>query len=171
LAALSAGATSALLVVLAREHLGLPASGYGLLLGAIGIGAVLGPLLLTRLVSDPGRPAFVFGPYLLRGGVDFVLAAFAALPVALVALAAYGLGTSSGAVTFNSLLQSHTPDDARGRVFASFDLLWQLGRLVSLIVGGVVAEALGIQAVYYGGGCLLVLAAAMGWAGWSSQRR
>lgn len=85
LAALSAGATSALLVVLAREHLGLPDSGYGLLLGAIGVGAVLGPLLLTRLVSNPRRPAFVFGPYLLRGGVDFALAAVAALPVALVA--------------------------------------------------------------------------------------
>ncbi|MDF3051605.1 MAG: transporter, partial [Pseudonocardia sp.] len=123
LAALSAGATSALLVVLARDHLGLPASGYGLLPGAIGVGAVLGPLLLTRLVSNPRRPAFVFGPYLLRGGVDFVLAAVTAVPVALVALAAYGLGTSSGAVTFNSLLQSHTPDEVRGRVFASFDLL------------------------------------------------
>ena len=170
LAALSAGATSALLVVLAREHLGLPSSGYGLLLGAIGVGAVLGPLLLTRLVSNPRRAAFVFGPYLLRGGVDFVLAAFAALPVALVALAAYGLGTSSGAVTFNSLLQSHTPDEARGRVFASFDLLWQLGRLVSLLVGGFVAEAFGIQAVYYAGGCLLVAAAIVGWTGLHGTR-
>jgi hypothetical protein len=35
------------------------------------------------------------------------------------------------AVTVNSLLQAHTPDDARGRVFASFDLLRQLGCLVS----------------------------------------
>ena len=53
---------------------------------------------------------------LLRGLlVDLVLATFASLPVALVALAAYGLGTSSGAVTFNSLLQAHTPPEARGR--------------------------------------------------------
>lgn len=109
LAALSAGATSALLVVLARDHLALPPDGYGLLLGAIGIGAVLGPFLLTRLVSDPRRPVFVFGPYVLRGLVDLALATFTALPLALVALAFYGMGTSSGAVTFNSLLQTHTP--------------------------------------------------------------
>jgi hypothetical protein len=115
LAALSAGATSALLVVLAREHLELPPSGYGFLLGAIGVGAALGPLVLTRLVSDPRRPAFVFGPYVVRGVVDLVLATFAALPIALVALAIYGLGTSSGAVTFNSLLQGHTPEHLRGR--------------------------------------------------------
>ncbi|MHA6628729.1 MFS transporter [Pseudonocardia sichuanensis] len=165
LAALSAGATSALLVVLARDHLRLEPSGYGLLLGAIGIGAVLGPLVLTSLVTNPRRPAFVFGPYLLRGVVDVVLAAVTALPVALAALAVYGLGTSSGAVTFNSLLQSHTPEPVRGRVFASFDMLWQLGRLLSLLLGGALAAAIGIQAVYYLGGALLIAAAVIGWAG------
>ena len=163
LAALSAGATSALLVVLAREHLELPPSGYGFLLGAIGVGAALGPLLLTRLVSNPRRPAFVFGPYVVRGVVDVVVATFAALPVALVALAVYGLGTSSGAVTFNSLLQAHTPEHLRGRIFASFDVFWQLGRLASLLVGGLLAAAIGIQAVYYLGGALLLLAAVIGW--------
>ncbi len=165
LAALSAGATSALLVVLARDHLALPPSGYGLLLGAVGVGAVLGPFVLTRLVTDPRRPAFVFGPYALRGVVDLVLAATAALPVALVALAVYGLGTSSGAVAFTSLLQSRTPADLRGRVFAGFDMLWQLGRLVSLLLGGILAAAVGIQAVYALGGVLLLLAAAIGWSG------
>lgn len=97
LAALSAGATSALLVVLAGDHLHLAPSGYGLLLGAIGVGAVLGPFLLTRLVDDPRRPLFVFGPYVLRGLVDLVLATFIALRIALVALAVYGMDTSSGA--------------------------------------------------------------------------
>lgn len=165
LAALSAGATSALLVVLARDHLDLDPSGYGLLLGAIGIGAVLGPFLLTRLVSDPRRPLFVFGPFVLRGVVDIALAIFTALPVALVALAVYGLGTSTGAVTFNSLLQAHVPEGARGRIFASFDVLWQLGRLISLLIGGLLAAWLGIQSVYYLGGLLLLLAAGLGWSG------
>ncbi len=169
LAALSAGATSALLVVLASEHLDLAPSGYGLLLGAIGIGAVLGPYVLTRWVTDPRRPAYVFGPYVLRGTVDLVLATFTALPVALLALAAYGLGTSTGAVTFTSLLQSQTPSEIRGRVFAGFDLIWQLGRLVSLLLGGLLAAALGIQAVYYLGGGLLLLAGVIGWRGVRTQ--
>jgi len=170
LAALSAGATSALLVVLAAQHLRTGAGGYGLLLGAIGVGAAAGPLLLTRLISDPRRPAFVFGPYLLRGLIDLVLATVTALPVALVALAGYGLGTSTGAVTFNSLLQSRTPTAARGRVFAAFDLLWQLGRLGSLVLGGLAADTLGIQAVYYLGAALLLLAAAIGWHGLRARR-
>lgn len=43
LAAVSAGDTSALLVVLAAEHLAAPADAYGLLVAAIGVGAALGP--------------------------------------------------------------------------------------------------------------------------------
>lgn len=72
----------------------------------------------------------MFGPYLLRGLVDLVLASVRSLPVAAVTLAGYGLGTSTGAVTFNSLLQSHVTDRTRGRVFALMDLLWQTGRLL-----------------------------------------
>jgi MFS family permease len=158
LAALSAGATSALLVVLAERHLGVGADGFGLLIGAIGVGAALGPLLLARLSSNPRRPGLVFGPLLLRGAVDFILAAFTSMGVAVAALAAYGVGTSTGAVTFNSLLQAETPAEQRGRVFAGFDALWQAGRLVSLGLGGVLADALGVRVVYYLGGALLLLA-------------
>jgi predicted MFS family arabinose efflux permease len=165
LAALSAGATSALLVVLAGRHLGVGPGGFGLLLGAIGVGAALGPLLLARLVSNPRRPALVFGPLLLRGLVDLVLATARSLVVAMVALAVYGVGTSTGMVTYNSLLQAEVSPEARGRVFVSFDLLWQAGRLASLVLGGVVADALGIRAVYYLGGVLLLVAGMIGFAG------
>lgn len=162
LAALSAGATSALLVVYAGDRLAVGGAGYGLLLAAIGVGAVLGPLALLRLVPDPARPVFVFGPFALRGLVDLVLAATTRLPVAAGALVGYGLGTSTGAVTFTSLLQAKTEDRLRGRVLASMDLLWQTGRLASLGIGGVLAETAGIAAVYAFGGLLLLVAAGYG---------
>jgi hypothetical protein len=135
LATLSAGATSALLVVYIRAHLHAPPAGYGIALAAIGIGAAAGPLLLVRLIRDPTRAGWVFGPYAVRGGVDLTLAAVTTLPPAAVAVAAYGLGTSTGAVTFNSLLQATVPDTVRGRVMATFDLIWQAGRLASVGVG------------------------------------
>jgi predicted MFS family arabinose efflux permease len=122
-------------------------------------------LLLARLVSNPRRPALVFGPLLLRGLVDLVLASTRSLVIAMGALAAYGVGTSTGMVTYNSLLQAEVALEARGRVFAGFDLLWQAGRLASLVLGGVAADALGIRAVYYLGGVLLLVAGAAGFAG------
>src|SRR5205823_2367750 len=115
--------------------------GFGLLLGAIGAGAALGPLLLTRLTTNPRRPALVFGPYLLRGLVDLILATTRNLPTAAAALALYGVGTSTGMVTYNSLLQAEVPSQNRGRVFAGFDMIWQTGRLASLGLGGVTADA------------------------------
>ena len=77
---------------------------------------------------------------------------------------AHGVGTSTGAVTFNSSLQAKTPDRLRGRVFAGFDMPWQTGCLLSMILGGLLADAVGIRAVYYAGAIGLAAAAA-GWSG------
>jgi hypothetical protein len=41
-------------------------------------------------------------------------------------------------------------------------MLWQTGRLLSLIGGGLLADAVGIRAVYLLGGLLLLTAAAVG---------
>jgi MFS family permease len=165
LAALSAGATSALLVVLAERHLIAGPNGFGLLLGAIGVGAAIGPLLLARLTTNPRQPALIFGPYLLRGVVDLVLAATRNLAVAMTALAFYGVGTSAGMVTYNSLLQAQVIDHRRGRVFAGFDMVWQTGRLASIALGGLAADTLGIRAVYILGGILLLFAGTIGLLG------
>jgi MFS family permease len=166
LAALSAGATSALLVVLARERLHTSGSGFGLTLAAIGIGAFTGPVLLSRFARRASHPGVVFGAFGLRGLVDLVLASVRTLPAALGALFAYGFGTSTGSVTFSSVIQSYVPDRTRGRVFAAFDLIWQAMRLVSLIAGGLLADAYGIRAVYYIGGLLLLAAAITGTTAW-----
>ena len=169
-AALSAGATSALLVVLAAQHLHTTGIGYGLLLSAIGVGAFTGPLLLTRPSPRVRSPGVVFGAFGLRGLVDLVLATVTALPAAVAASAFYGLGTSTGNVTFATLIQTHVPPELRGRVFSAFDLIWQSMRLVSLLLGGYLANTLGIRAVYYTGGALLLVAALTGLSAARPQR-
>lgn len=162
LAALSAGATSALLVVLAERHLHTGAARFGLLIGAIGVGAGLGPLVLQRLVRDVRRTGWLFGPYLLRGLVDLALATTTSLAAALGALGVYGVGTSTGNVTYHTILQSGMPHHIRGRVFAFYDVVWQTARLASIVVGGVLADTYGITVVYYLGGGLLLAAGLVG---------
>jgi predicted MFS family arabinose efflux permease len=44
---------------------------------------------------------------------------------------------------------------------ATFDITWQMGRLASLGIGAVLADQIGIQAVYVLGGVLLLFAAAL----------
>lgn len=163
LAALSAGATSALLVVLAARRLHTSGGGYGLLLGAIAAGAFTGPILLARLpAAARRRPAIVFAAFGLRGLVDLVLASVTALPALLGALVCYGVGTSTGNVAFSTVIQTHLQDRLRGRAFSAFDLIWQSMRLASLLLGGLLADTVGIRAVYYLGGILLAAAALAG---------
>ena len=161
LAALSAGATSALLVVLAQDRLG-GGGGYGLLVAAIGVGAALAPLLVVRRLRDPRRPLLVFGPYAVWDLVDLVLSIVTTVPLATGALLFYGLSTSTGNVPFSSLLQSRVPEGLRGRAFAGFDVLWQTGRLLSLLGGGLLADAVGIRSVYLLGRLLLLAPAGVG---------
>jgi len=163
LAALSAGATSALLVVLAARRLHAAGSGYGLLLAGIGAGAFAGPFLLRRLTTRTHYGLrLLFGALGMRGMVDLVLSLVTSLPAAAGALVLYGLGTSTGNVMFSSLLQTHLPEQLRGRVFAAFDFIWNSMRLLSLLLGGVLADVYGIQAVYVTGGVLLLAAALAG---------
>lgn len=118
--------------------------------------------MVLRRIEDPRRPLFVFGPYAVRGLVDLVLVLATSVPLAAAALVVYGLSTSTGSVTFSSLVQSRVPAHLRGRAFAGFDILWQTGRMLSLLVGGLLADTLGIRAVYLLGGLLLLAAAAVG---------
>lgn len=130
LASLSAGATSGLLVVLAVESLDVGPSGFGALLACIGAGAALGPLLLRRFVRA-GDKRWLFGPYALRGAVDLALATVRSPIAAGGALGLYGVGTSTGMISYQSTLQTTVPAEVRGRAFALYDVMWNAARLTS----------------------------------------
>ncbi|HEY8742617.1 MAG TPA: MFS transporter [Chloroflexota bacterium] len=160
LAALATGGTSALLVVLASRHLHLPPAGFSWLLLAIGAGALVGPFLLPRRLG--ADPRLVFWPYVWRGLGDILLALLTPFPIALFLLFTYGLGTSTGAVTYSTMVQQRIPDRLRGRVFATLDVVWATGDIASIGLAGLLVDRTGIVAVYLGGGALLMLAGALG---------
>lgn len=161
LASMSAGATSGLLVVLADRWLGVGPGGFGALLGAIGIGAAAGPLLLRRFITA-GDKRWLFGPFAVRGGVDLTLATVANPAVAGGALVVYGMSTSSGMVAYQSTLQTLVPAETRGRAFAFYDVLWNSARLLSLAIGGVLVDIVDVRIVYLLSGGLLFVAAVVG---------
>jgi MFS family permease len=164
LASFAVGATGALLVVLAERHLRLAPAGFAWLIGAIGAGALLGPLIPNTLARDYRDARWLFVPYIIRGVGDVLIAVVMPLPVALVILFVYGLNTSTGMVVFSSTVQGAVPEDVRGRVFTLLDVTWNLMRLLSLALGGVLVDALGIAPVYWLGGTLLALAGVLGLA-------
>lgn len=162
LASFAVGATGAMLVVLSERHLDLQPAGFAWLVGAIGAGALLGPLIPNALAKDYRDARWLFVPYIVRGIGDVLLAIFTPLPVALLILFVYGLNTSTGMVVFSSTVQGAVPDQVRGRVFTLLDVSWNAMRLLSLALGAVMVDAVGIQPLFWTGGALLALAGILG---------
>jgi MFS family permease len=162
LASLATGATSAMLVVLAEQHLNLPPEGFAWLIGAIGAGSLLGPLIPNTLARDYRDARWLFVPYVLRGVGDVMLAVVTPLPIAMLILFVYGLNASTGVVVFNSTIQDAVPETVRGRVFTLLDIVWNAMRLLSLGLGGVLADLVGIRWVFWAGGLLLTVAGLLG---------
>lgn len=161
-ASFAVGATGAMLVVLSEQHLDLRPSGFAWLVGAIGVGALLGPLIPNTLAKDYRNARWLFVPYIIRGIGDVLIAIFTPLPVALVIMFVYGLNTSTGMVVFSSTVQGAVPDKMRGRVFTLLDVSWNAMRLLSLALGAVVVDAIGVQPLFWIGGGLLAGAGVLG---------
>ncbi|MCE7872774.1 hypothetical protein DYH09_20660 [bacterium CPR1] len=142
---------------MAQEHYRLPPGGFGSFILAIGVGTLLG--LLAR---EYRHPRWLFGPYVVRGVGDMLLAVVAAPPLAWLLLFIYGLNTSSGMVVYQIWVQRELPDAMRGRVFTWLDVVWNVMKVVSLDWGGWLAEQAGVEMVYYLGGAMLVLAGLSG---------
>ncbi len=161
-ASLAVGATGAMLVVLSERHLGLSPAGFAWLIGAIGAGALVGPLIPNALARDPRDARWLFVPYVIRGVGDVLLAVVTPLPVVLAILFVYGLNTATGVVVFNTALQGAVPDAVRGRVFTLLDVAWNANRLLSLAAGGLIVDAFGVRPLFWSGGTLLALAGVLG---------
>jgi MFS family permease len=153
-----------LMPVIARDVLHTGASGYGLLVTFVGIGAVCGALTLAALGSRVRRgklftvSAFSFATLL-------VLFSFVNVrPVAAGVLLFLGLTMLINGALANGILQSVVPDELRGRVMAVYVFFYVGFTPIGSLIAGAVAHATSVQwAIGTGGVVMLVYAA---WAFW-----
>jgi MFS family permease len=134
-----------MLAVLADTRYHAGDGGTGLLLTARGIGVLLGPLLIQRLVRRGihgvllacGAASIGYGVFYL--GVS--VAPWLGLAFVLVLLAHLGGGAQWTLTSFG--LNLLTPDELRGRVFAAAFALVTLAMSISLVVAGVLSGIVG----------------------------
>ncbi|HWT94884.1 MAG TPA: MFS transporter [Solirubrobacteraceae bacterium] len=140
-----AGALWALLPVLARDELGLGSSGYGVMLGAVGIGAFAGAFLLPRMRERLPLNALIGVCSLLYGGATLVTAVVHVEAVVVAALVLAGLGWIGVLSSLNGSAQTLLPDWARARGLAYYTLTFQGAQTVGAIVWGSVAGIWGVE--------------------------
>ncbi len=129
---LIAGASVVFIVAIALDLLELGDGGVGLLEATLGVGGLIGGLV-ALVLSRRERLAFDFGIGVALWAAPLILvAAWPALPAALVAMAMIGMANSLVDINASTLLQRLVPDAVMGRVFGAMD---------SAVIGGMALGA------------------------------
>jgi MFS family permease len=131
--------------------------GLGLLMGATGVGALLGGLTLASKRSVQGLGRWVWTAA-VGFGVSLILFSFSRhfwLSLALLMPAGFGMMVQMGAT--NTLLQVMAPDRLRGRVMALYSMMFIGMAPVGALLGGALASKIGAPwTVAIGGAACLV---------------
>lgn len=154
LGALGNSVANGIAVLFALEVLGVPAAGFGLLLAAIGVGAVLGSIASPLLTRALGRTA-AMGLAATVGGLTLV--AIGVWPTLATTLIAWPLGAaaiSAFNVQIMSVRQVLIPDALFGRVQGAYrTVLW--GSIpLGTVAGGVIASITDLPTALVVGGVL-----------------
>ena len=147
--------------IYARDILGVGAGGYGLLTGAIGVGAVIGAISIAKFRPSGGSGKLVVGGLAIVGLALATFAVSRSLPLSMVALALLGMFQVSFYSTTNTLIQVLVPSRLRGRVLSLY-LLTSIGLIpIGNLVAGGIAEQVGVELVLAGGGLITLAVAAI----------
>ena len=152
----------ALLPLIATQRLGLGSGGYGLLLAALGLGAIAGALVLPRVRTRLSINTLVT---LASGSYALVLAAVASLhdavPVLLLLIPA-GVAWVVVLSTINASLQLFLPAWVRGRSLAVYTIVLFGSQALGALIFGALADLLGlVQALLIAAGSAAVAAASI----------
>ena len=146
-----------LMPVVARDRLGLDASGYGALLACVGIGGLAGALSLAAIGDRTRRgvllftAAFAYSTMLIV--FSLVRSAVAAYPI----LLAVGFTMIASNATGNATLQRLVPNELRGRMMATYSFIAVgLSSVAGSLLAGSVAHVVGVSWAIGGGGLIML---------------
>ncbi|WP_029048269.1 MFS transporter [Cupriavidus sp. amp6] len=145
----------ALLPLVARQLLKGGASLYGVMLGAVGVGAILGALVMPRLQRRLDADGLMLLSAITTAVVMAGLCMAPPVWIALLLLLFLGAAWIIALTTLGGVAQAILPNWVRGRALAVYQMVFNGAMAAGSLVWGFVAQALGTP------GGLLVAAAGM----------
>ena len=128
---------STLLPVFARDLLQVGAKGQGLLLTSMGIGALCSSFLIASTGDRMPRGILMLGGVALYGALVVIFSASPWFPLSMALMAVIGLCHVSSHALVQTIIQSYSPREFRGRTMAIFHMTH-----VVLLLGGMLIGAL-----------------------------
>lgn len=128
----------------ASEVLDMGSEGLGYLLSANGVGSLLGTIVIARLSGMRGRGMVVVVGVLLFGIALIVFGLSSGLVYSLGLVLVVGLIYGIYSTMNDTLIQTAVDEEYRGRVSATYSMLWGLSPVGGLIAGAL-ATFVGVQ--------------------------
>jgi MFS family permease len=150
--------------VVARDVLHTGASGYGLLLTFVGIGALTGALSLAGLGLRIRRGRLFNATAYAFAGLTILFSLMRTVHLAALVLLFLGLTMLINGALANGILQSVVPDELRGRVMATYVFVYVGFTPIGSFIAGAMARFVGVQWAIFAGG--VVMLAYSLWAFW-----
>ena len=152
-----------LLPLVATRQLGLGADGYGLLLGALGAGAVVGALILPRFRARLSANHLIGAASVIYALASVLIVVVPNLVLSVIVLLPAGAAWIAVLSDMNAELQLFLPAWVRARGLSVYQMVLFGAQGIGAVVWGAIAEPLGLRAAF------LIAAAAMV-AGLASMR-
>ncbi len=131
--------------VIADDAFGVDAAGFGYLLGAFGVGSLIGALLLLQFDRGASYSRLAAVGFAIVSLFTLVLAVAPSFALGVMAMGAVGLAFMVTMPTLTSALQSLCDDAYRGRVMSLWMMLFGLAAPLSILVQGGLASVIGIR--------------------------
>ncbi len=160
-----------LMPVIARDVLHTDASGYGLLVTFVGLGAVSGALTLAALGSRVRRGRLFMTSAFSFASLLILFSFVNVRPVAAGILVFLGLTMLINGALANGILQSVVPDELRGRVMSAYVFVYVGFTPIGSLIAGIVARATSGQWAIGIGGVVMLLYALWGFWKFPELRR
>ncbi|MEO8909642.1 MAG: MFS transporter [Gemmatimonadaceae bacterium] len=142
--------------VVARDVLHTGASGYGLLLTFVGIGALTGALSLAGLGARIRRGRLFNVTAYAFAGLTILFSLMRTVHVAALVLLFLGLTMLINGALANGILQSVVPDELRGRVMATYVFVYVGFTPIGSFIAGAMARFVGVQWAIFSGGVIML---------------
>ncbi|OMQ33064.1 MFS transporter [Ensifer sp. 1H6] len=147
----------ALLPLVARNLLGGDAGFYGVLLGAVGAGAIGGALVMPRLRRLLSADGLLLAAALVTAVVMAGLSSAPPQWVAIILLLSLGAAWITALTTLNGAAQAILPNWVRGRALAVYLTVFNGAMTAGSLAWGAIAELLGVPATLLVGAAGLVV--------------
>jgi MFS family permease len=130
---------STLLPVVARDILSVGAQGQGFLLTSMGVGALCSAMLIATLGDSMPRGILMLGGVFLYGLFVIIFAVSPWFTLSLALMALIGLCHVSSHALVQTVIQTYSPREFRGRAIAIFHMNQVLLLIGSMLVGAISA--------------------------------